>query len=232
MTTFVLVPGMWLGAWAWRDVTARLRAGGHAVYPLTLTGLADRVHLAGADLDTHIADVVNLVRAEELHDVVLVAHSYGCVPVRAAADRIPELVGRVAYVDSGPLPEGMSQADVGPPHKIEGDSIPPLDWFADDPRFAGLTEAHRTELARRATPHPLASATGKLAVTSPAQPPTDLITSLMPAADVQQMIDAGHPFFAGLDRADYRVHDLPTGHWPMLSRPADLAEVLGSLGKT
>jgi pimeloyl-ACP methyl ester carboxylesterase len=229
MTTYVLVPGMWLGAWAWRDVTERLRAGGQTVYPLTLTGLADRAHLTGADLETHVADIVNLIRAEELTDVVLAAHSYACLPVRAAADRITELIARVAYVDSGPLPNGMAQADVTPPAAVDGDGILPPDWFADEDRFTGLTKAHREELARRATPHPLASATGRLDLAGTDQPPTDLISSSMPAADVHKMIDAGHPFFAGLDRSDYRVHELPTGHWPMLSRPTDLADVLVSL---
>ena len=94
MTTFVLVPGMWLGAWAWRDVTARLRAAGHDVYPLTLTGLADRRHLGGpqVDLDTHTTDITALIEAEELTDVVLAGHSYGGSPVTVAVDRIPDRI--------------------------------------------------------------------------------------------------------------------------------------------
>ncbi len=77
MATFVLVPGYWLGGWAWRDVAETLRVAGHSVYLATLTGLGERVHLAGphVDLDTYIADVVNLLRYEELRDVVLVGHS-------------------------------------------------------------------------------------------------------------------------------------------------------------
>jgi pimeloyl-ACP methyl ester carboxylesterase len=90
MTTYLLVPGMWIGAWAWHDVTAALRAAGHDVYPLTLTGLADRSHLLcpGVDLDTHVADIVRLVEVEDLRDVVLVGHSYGGLPVSAAALRL------------------------------------------------------------------------------------------------------------------------------------------------
>ncbi len=96
MATFILVPGMWIGAWAWRDVTRGLRDAGHEVYPLTLTGLADRSHLtAGVDLETHIADVVRLVEAEDLQDVVLVAHSYAGLPVSAAALRVRDPVAQV-----------------------------------------------------------------------------------------------------------------------------------------
>lgn len=238
MTTYVLVPGMWLGGWAWRDVTARLRAQGHDVYPLTLTGLADRAHLGGADLETHVSDIVELVRAYELRDVVLVAHSYACVPVRAAADRIPELIARVIYVDSGPLPEGMSQADVNPPAAVEGELIPPPRWTPDETGgeagdlYGGLTPAHLAELRRRCTPHPLASAVAPLRVTKESQPPTDLVCCLMPVPMVEEMIAAGHPFFTGLDRTDYRVHGLPTGHWPMFSRPTDLADLLDDLARS
>src|SRR5438477_59111 len=94
MTTFVLVPGMWLGAWAWRDVTARLRAAGHDVYPLTLTGLADRRHLGSpqTDLDTHTADITGLIEAEELTDVVPAGHTHGGFPGTAPADAVREMI--------------------------------------------------------------------------------------------------------------------------------------------
>src|SRR5262249_50696546 len=107
MTTFVLVPGFFLGAWAWRPVTAALRAGGHEVHPISLTGLGERVHLSSADVDleTHITDVLNLLRFEDLHDVVLVGHSYGGIVTTAVADRMPERVAKLVYVDTGPLPD-------------------------------------------------------------------------------------------------------------------------------
>ena len=77
MATYVLVGGAWLGAWAWRDVTRRLRAQGHEVYPLSLTGLGEREHLASSsvDLRTHIADIVGLLESEDLRDVILAGHS-------------------------------------------------------------------------------------------------------------------------------------------------------------
>src|SRR5438477_4982586 len=117
MATFVLVPGMWLGGWAWRDVAETLRAAGHSVYPVTLTGLGERVHLGGpqVDLDTHIADVVNLLRYEDLRDVVLVGHSYAGTVITGVADEVPERSARLGYVDTWPLSEGGSHIDAQPP---------------------------------------------------------------------------------------------------------------------
>ena len=105
MSTYVLVGGAWIGAWAWQDVARRLRADGHEVYPLTLTGLGDRVHLTSPDvnLETHIADIVNTLISEDLHDVVLVAHSYASVPLTGAADRASERIARLVFVDTAPI---------------------------------------------------------------------------------------------------------------------------------
>jgi pimeloyl-ACP methyl ester carboxylesterase len=117
MTTFVLVAGAWLGGWAWQPVARRLRASGHDVHPVTLTGLGERSHLARpeVDLGTHVADVANLIEFEDLHDVVLVAHSYAMFPVTGVADRVPERLSLVAYLESGPVPDGRAYVDFLPP---------------------------------------------------------------------------------------------------------------------
>jgi pimeloyl-ACP methyl ester carboxylesterase len=241
MTTFVPVPGMWLGAWAWRSVTERLRTAGHDVYPVTLTGLGDRAHLAGpdTDLDTHITDLVNTVRYADLRDVVLVAHSYGCVPVRGAVDRLAGRVARVAYVDSGPLPDGAAQFDMNTPEAQvgirrqvgDGYLIPPPPWnSADDPvNLAGLDDDALALLRRLSVGHPFATATGALRLSGAPQPPTTLITCTFPVDQVHAMIAAGHPFFSGVQRDNLDVRALPTGHWPMLSEPAALADLLSSI---
>jgi pimeloyl-ACP methyl ester carboxylesterase len=164
MTTFVLVPSMWIGAWAWRSVTARLRGDGHDVYPLTLTRVADRWHAGGpdTDLDTHTTDITALIDVEELTDVVLVGHSYGGFPVTAAADRIPDRVRRVVYVDSGPMPDGTSMLDSYEPgmraameELVSGPDVRPPTWASLDPaQRAGLSPSTLETLSRRATPHP------------------------------------------------------------------------------
>ena len=141
MATYVLVPGFWLGAWAWRAVADDLRARGHDVYPLSLTGLGERAHLARPeiDLDTHVTDVVNLLRYEDLRDAVLVGHSYAGLVVTAAADREHDRVSQLVYVDTGPLPDGVAQVEFSPPEEQErtaaavaehGDGwrLPPPPW--------------------------------------------------------------------------------------------------------
>ncbi len=91
MTTYVLVGGAWLGGWCWKPIARRLRDNGHDAYPVTLTGLGERVHLASpqVDLNTHITDVVNLIEFEDLHDVVLLGHSYASLVVTGAAIGFP-----------------------------------------------------------------------------------------------------------------------------------------------
>jgi pimeloyl-ACP methyl ester carboxylesterase len=220
---------MWIGAWAWHDVTAALRDAGHTVFPLTLTGVADRSHLLGpaVDLDTHTEDIVRLVEVEDLRDVVLVGHSYAGLPVSAAALRLRDRIARVVYVDSGPLPVGTSQLSMTGEPAPEGDAVPPREWDPDkDPvLLAGLDEAALTLLRTRGTPHPLASVTQPLgARATSADLPTTLIACTFPLDQIKEMMAAGHPFFTGLTEAE--VVPLPTGHWPMLSEPRALADVL------
>src|ERR687890_1884360 len=113
MSVYVLVGGGWLGGWCWQEVARRLREEGNDVYPVTLTGLGERVHLASpeVDLETHITDLVNLVEFEDLRDVVLLGHSYGGLVVTGAADRIPERVSELVYLDTAPLPNGGALID-------------------------------------------------------------------------------------------------------------------------
>src|SRR2546421_3006877 len=121
MATYVLVAGAWLGAWAWREVEAGLRRRGHTVHPVTLTGLGDRVHLARpeVDLDTHVTDVLQLLRFEDLRDVVLVGHSYATMVITGVADRAPERLAQLVYLDTGPLPPGQALLDYSPPEAQE-----------------------------------------------------------------------------------------------------------------
>lgn len=113
MATFVIVHGAWSGAYAWRWVRPLLRAVGHEVFTPTLTGLGDRSHLAtpGTDLDTHVEDVVAVLYYEDLIDVVLVGHSYGGLVITGVADRAPERIGRLVYLDADVPLDGESEMD-------------------------------------------------------------------------------------------------------------------------
>jgi len=113
MATFVLVPGAWLGSWCWQRLAPLLRAGGHDVSPLTLTGLGDRAHLGtpATDLATHVADVVNALAYEDLSEVVLVGHSDAGFVVAGVADPVPARVARLVYLDANVPRDGAALFD-------------------------------------------------------------------------------------------------------------------------
>ncbi|GAB3405844.1 alpha/beta fold hydrolase [Flindersiella endophytica] len=247
MATYVLVAGNWLGGWAWEQVAERLTAAGHAVHPVTLTGLGDRVHLAGAQvtLDTHVDDIVNTIEYANLHDVVLVGHSYGGLPVTGAAERIPERIAKLVYVESGPLPSGVSQLDTEGPEARDAalarmKDDPENGWRGPLPRWEdfdeaiirGLGEQERATFASRAVDQPLAANAQRPVHTNETARntiPHALVTCMFPLEQVDQMIADGHPFFAGFGGKQWEFAHVPTGHWPMFSEPAKLAETLDGL---
>jgi pimeloyl-ACP methyl ester carboxylesterase len=242
MTTYILTPGFWLGGWAWREVTGRLRAAGHEVYPVTLTGLGERVHLARpqVDLDTHIDDVVNLLEYEDLRDVVLVGHSYAGIVVTGVADRVPDRIGRLAFVDSGPFPDGMAHQDFGTPadraandERVErfGDGwrLPLPDWSdIGEANLVGLGPRERALLAGRAVPQPAATFRQPLRLRDPAAlaklPKLGVLCTF--TLDQVRQLATQVPLFAGVLTDEWQHVELSTGHWPMFSEPARLAEAL------
>ena len=110
MSAFVLVHGAWHGSWCWKRVRRALQARGHEVFTPTLTGVADRLHLLSpqVDLETHITDVTNLIRWEELADVVLCGHSYGGCVISGVADRVSDRIGALVYLDAFVLENAQS----------------------------------------------------------------------------------------------------------------------------
>src|SRR6267378_2826303 len=116
MTSFVLVHGAWHGSWCWKRVRTSLQAKGHDVFTPTLTGVAERSHLLSPEvsLETHILDVVNLIRFEELSEIVLCGHSYGGCVISGVADRIPDRIGKLVYLDAFVLQDGESAHDTLP----------------------------------------------------------------------------------------------------------------------
>jgi pimeloyl-ACP methyl ester carboxylesterase len=242
MATFVLVPGFWLGAWAWDEVAADLRAAGHRVHAVTLTGVAERADELTRDVDvqTHIADIVGVIEDNGLDEVILVLHSGANVPGTGAADRIPERIKRIVYVDTGPLPSGMRGIEFFDPEEQaaivkqvetegEGWKIPlrDLDPAADAQLLAGMTPEQLAEFARRGTPQPYAS--WDQALTRPERlpaTPKTLVLNTFPVAAVEQMAAAGNPAFALMSGPEWTYRELPTGHWPMFSKPHELADIL------
>jgi pimeloyl-ACP methyl ester carboxylesterase len=248
MSTYVLVAGAWLGAWSWQPVARRLRAQGHDVHPVTLTGLGDRSHLATPQVD-HVGEVgveVDLVEFEDLHDLVLVGHSYGGHVVTGVADRIPERIALLAYLDAGPSPDGAAFLDLQPPaarelierlveQAGEGWQLPMPSWEELEgvmgASLRGLGPDERGRMRARAVAQPLRTWTQPLSLKNPAreQLPKLLITCSLPLAQVRQMIATGHPWFAELAAPEWSFLELPTGHWPMFSVPEPLAALLQQL---
>jgi pimeloyl-ACP methyl ester carboxylesterase len=245
MTTYVLVAGAWLGSWSWRPVGDQLRRHGHDVHPVTLTGLGDRSHLATpqVDLDTYIADVVNLVEFEDLQDVVLVGHSYAGHVVTGVADRISERLSLLAYLDAGPSPDGAAFMDLQPPAARElierlveesgdGWQVPMPSWEELEgvmgASLEGLGQEERARMRARASAQPVRTWTQPLSLKNQADEelPKLLITCSIPLAQVRQLIDGGHPWFAALAGPEWSFLELPTGHWPMFSVPGPLASLL------
>ncbi len=119
--TFVFAHGSWHGGWCWARVTERLRAQGHRCFAPSYTGMGDRAHLLSKDItiDTFIDDVIGVINAEELSDVILVAHSFGGVPALGVADRIPEKLKHVVYLDCIILETGQNAFSIYPPKEAE-----------------------------------------------------------------------------------------------------------------
>ena len=120
--TYVLVHGSWTGGWLWAPVAERLRARGHRVFTPTQTGLGERRHLLSRDItiDTFVADLANVIEAEELRDVILVGHSFGGIPITGVADRMPDRIRHLVYLDAVVVQGGKSFFDSYPPEVVAG----------------------------------------------------------------------------------------------------------------
>lgn len=224
----ILVPGFWLGGWAWDEVAASLRAAGHDVTAITLPGLesvdADRSSIHFAD---HVDAIVRAIEAADA-PVVLAVHSASGYSGYAASDRVPERIATMVYVDTAP---GKPPLDPD----FAGDEKP-LVWedLAAEENLDGLSEAQRAEFRARAVPVPGALLREGYEFTNDARQdiPSTIIATGYSAADYQKYAQE-HPewsFLAGIPELhDITWIDLPTSHWPMWSRPAELAQILGDI---
>jgi len=161
--TFVLVHGAWGGAWQWKKIDSLLTSKGHTVYRPTLTGLGERVHLANKDinLDVHIQDIVNTILFENLHDIILIGHSYGGMVITGVADKLPERIKKVIYMDAFLPEDGESVVNLNSsktksslPTTIKDGFIIP-NWVKPDKPYP------------YDVPHPIATLTQKLSLKNP-----------------------------------------------------------------
>jgi pimeloyl-ACP methyl ester carboxylesterase len=225
-TPIILVPGFWLGAWAWDEVAAALRADGHDVTALTLPGLdptdTDR---SAITLSDHVDAICDAVKAAG-RPVVLAVHSGTGFSGYAASDRIPELIAAMIYVDSAP---GKPPLDPG-----FDASEKPLDWeeLAAEENLDGLTEEQLATFRRRAVPVPGGVIRDAIELTNDARldVPSTLICTGFTSQEYKDAVKDGHAWLAGLtELRDVTWVDLPTSHWPMWSRPLELAAIIGDI---
>ncbi len=223
----VLVHGSWFGGWCWRRVEDRLRAQGFRVFSPTMTGVGERRHLLGPDitLETWITDIVQVLEAEELQDVVLVGHSFGGRVVTAVADRVPDRVRSVVFLDSALAQSGQSLMDqLGPEERAKrlassepsgGLSLPPLTAL----QLGVIDPQDQAWVDRRVTPQPLGTNTSPLTyrgAIGAGRPVT-----FVEFTDPSFLVSARAAAFAR-SNPGWEVTTVPTGHCGMITAPDDV----------
>ncbi|KQW06235.1 esterase [Leifsonia sp. Root4] len=231
LPSIILVPGHWLGAWAWDAVASELRSRGHAVTALTLPGLdpddAERSSRTLADQAEALREAVGAATADG-SAVVLVAHSGAGAPVSLFLDQHPTAVSRIVYVDSGPSGDG-SAFDADFPADQEESELPPFDQLAAS--LDGVSEADLRRFREWAVPQPGPVMRQAVQLTNDARRnvPSTIIACSFPSEVVMQMASSGDEMMAEVATLrDLELVDLPTGHWPMWSRPVDLAAAIST----
>lgn len=228
--TFVLVPGFWLGAESWRDVSVHLSAEGLAHRALTLPGLEHDAHNAGSvQLADHIAFVQESIAAAD-DDVVLVGHS-GAGPIcHAAAASAIKKVRRVVHVDTWPLPPGFA---VNAEMARGVDVIKFPDWSEFEPEdLVDMSDPLRERLQHESRSQPAAIARDPFPAMDDRRfsIPTTIVCCEFTSKQLQRWVEAGDERLAEVGRLqDVSYIDLPTGHWPQFTRPRELATALMSL---
>ena len=225
----VLVPGFWLGAWAWDEVAAALRGDGHKVTAVTLPGLesanADRSKITMSD---HVEAICKAVRAAGA-PVVLAVHSGAGAPGYGASDRVPELIAAMVYVDTGP-----AKGALDPDFKDAEKPLPSPKELAENENLSGLTEQQLETFRRRAIPEPGAALREAAKLTNDARldVPSTVVCTGYTSEQYKDAAKEGQAWLAGLtELRDVTYVDLPTSHWPMWSRPRELARIIGDVAK-
>jgi pimeloyl-ACP methyl ester carboxylesterase len=231
-STFVLVHGAWHGGWCWRHVAERLAAAGHRVFCPTLTGLGERAHLLTREVNmsTHVEDVVGVLEAEELAEVVLVGHSYAGMVITGVAARARARLRQLVYLDSAVIEDGEAWSSAHTPQlqaerrRLAQDSSDGLSLPVPKAEVFGLLQPeHVAWVQRRLTPHPFAPYDEKMRWGGP-------VGNGLP----KLYVDCTDPAYAGLNPVKERYRgkpgwpfaELKTGHDAMVSAPVQTAQLL------
>lgn len=223
----ILVPGFWLGAWAWDEVAGILRDDGHDVTPLTLPGLEsvdmDRSNITLID---HVDAIVEAMRAAS-GPVVLAVHSGASVSGYAASDRAPDRIKTMVYVDTAPGSGAINPELAGAEYPM-----PSLEDLAKNENVSGISQEQLETLRERAVPEPAGAVRDAPVLMNPARldVPSTVICTGYSSEDYKKYAKEGYDWLDGLNELHNVTYvDLPTSHWPMWSRPKDLARILGQI---
>jgi len=225
MTTFVLVPGAWLGGWAWKKVVPLLHESGHEVYVITLTGMGERAHLASREvgIETAIQDVLNVIKYNDLNDFVLVGHSFAGKVVAAVADNVPQKVRTLLYIDAfRPQKVKTPQGSFDP---SEYASLKPGEWTI--PLTEGILDyigkdvkgQDREWLLSKATPWPTKHSTDPVTLSKNFDTVRSAYILCTGGGDPVDEILKGK--WGQLD-GPHKI--IESGHWPMITKPDELVK--------
>jgi pimeloyl-ACP methyl ester carboxylesterase len=231
VTTFVLVHGAWHGSWCWKRVRKALETADHDVFTPTLTGVGERSHLLSREvnLETHIQDVLNLIKWEELTDIVLCGHSYGGCVVSGVADRIPDRIRSLVYLDAFVLEDGENQMQHLPPalaeRILEGAKNVGEGWKVPHIPAAvfNVNAADREWVDWQCTMHPLAAMEERLRVTGGREKIRNISFILATGWDG---LSPFPPFHERAKARGWKTRTVPCGHDVMLDLPERLTAIL------
>ncbi|WP_324652603.1 alpha/beta hydrolase [Georgenia sp. H159] len=225
----ILVPGFWLGAWAWDEVVEELRDAGVEARALTLPGLSPDARNRGrVTMEDHVAAIREAVEAAE-RPPVLVVHSGAGFPGYAVSDRVPDRIAAMVYVDTAPGVGAMNP-------EVQGEEMP-LDWeeLSAEENLDGLSPEQLQTFRDRAVPQPGAVVREGVTLSDDArrEVPTTIVCTSYSAAEYQQYAaQEGMAWLAGIrELRDITWVDLPTSHWPMWSRPGELAAIIADVAR-
>jgi pimeloyl-ACP methyl ester carboxylesterase len=233
MATYVLVHGGGHGGWCYGKVARLLRSRGHEVHTPTLTGVGERRHLVGpdVDLDTHITDITAVLHYEDLRDVILVGHSYGGMVITGAADRAPDRVGRLVYLDAATPANGESLAEIAAPlmdaarrqaRVIDGVELVLFPGTEPIAHYGVVDPDDIAWMDERLTPHPWACFAQPLRLTN--EPALAAIPQYHVVCTAT--LATRDPELMGRARADGRLWDIDTGHDLMITEPQAVTDAL------
>ena len=228
--TFVLVHGSYHGGWCWRRVADILESRGHKVYAQSLTGLGDRSHLLSKDIDleTHIADIANLVRWEDLKNICLVAHSYAGFPATGALEHVHDRVGSIVWLDAFIPENGQKQIDYASTFGRESmlKALTKGEFSIKPPpaQAFSVSEKDYAWLESKMTPHPIGTATQVIRLTGKIQ--TIARKTFIRVPRYQQPAFDKALAACQADKSWQTIINQTSGHDVMVDQPQWLADIL------